>query len=284
MSWTNYHSHTDYCDGKGSVNDYIESAISAKFKSYGISSHNPLRNGASWGMNPEFFHNYINDIKEARLNFKNQIELSLGMEVDYFSDEDRPHHYIDQLDYWIGSIHFIDKFPNGEDWEIDGATNIFKNGLEKIFKNDIKKVISRYYELTTEMISKWQPPIIGHLDKIKIHNSKEFFFDEHEDWYLHLVNLVLEEAAKNQSIIEINTRGLYKGIVSEPYPSWHIIEMIRSKNIPIMLNSDSHHVREIQGSFEYVAERLKGLGITKLTILKNGQFREMPFDREGIIE
>lgn len=282
MSWTNYHSHTHFCDGKGKVKEYIQAAIEKGMPVYGISSHNPLPNRADWGMHEQDFENYLNEISAVKEEVGDQIEILSGLEVDYFPFIDKPLHWIDRLDYWIGSVHFIDKFDDGKDWEIDGSTAVFKKGFEEIFYSDIRAVVQRYYDLTIEMIEKWGSPILGHLDKIKIHNRKQHFFNERDLWYLEKVEEVLEAAKRNNTIIEVNTRGLYKGITEEPYPSYTILEMIRERHIPIMLNSDSHHVREMDGEFELVADKLKKTGFKTLTILSEGSFLQVEFQSKGI--
>jgi histidinol-phosphatase (PHP family) len=282
MLWTNYHSHTHYCDGKGSVKDYTQTAFEKGMSIYGISSHNPLPNSAEWGMKSGDFDSYLNDINAAKNAYQGQLEVLAGMEIDYFPFIKKPSQWIDHLDYWIGSIHFIDKFEDGKDWEIDGATSLFKKGYEEIFSSDIQSVVERYYDLTIEMIEKWQPPILGHLDKIKIHNRKEPFFDESEKWYMDKVEEVLAAAKTHKTVIEVNTRGLYKGVTSQPYPSYHILEMIKENEIPIMLNSDSHHTREMYEEFSNVARELRKIGFRRLSIIRRGKFEEVEFDENGI--
>ena len=42
MLKTNYHSHSEFCDGKGKLEDYVKSAISKGFDVFGFSGHAPL--------------------------------------------------------------------------------------------------------------------------------------------------------------------------------------------------------------------------------------------------
>ena len=284
MFWSNFHSHTNYCDGKGCIEDYVLKAIDLGMKSYGISSHNPLPNKAKWGMKQSDVSKYLDELKSIKAKYETKIELYSGMEIDYFPKSHKPIDILKQLDYWIGSIHFIDKFENGEDWEIDGSTNVFKKGLFEIFNNDIQSAISRYYDLTIELIKKWNPPILGHLDKIKIHNQKFDFFKEDEPWYQNKIDEILMVLKENKTIVEVNTRGIYKGIVEEPYPSWKIIEKIQDANIPIIINSDSHRTDEITGSFSPIATKLLKIGFKTVQTMQGNNFKEVHFDKNGFTD
>lgn len=273
---SNCHSHTHFCDGTKNVEDYLESAVEKGMSVYGISSHNPLPNNAAWGMHKDDFNSYLQEIENAQKKYENRIQVLKGMEIDYFQNIEKPNQWIDSLDYWIGSIHFIDWFSeSGEAWEIDGQHKVFQKGFQEIFSSDIQKVLSRYFELSIEMIENWKPPILGHLDKIKMHNKSLHYFDEHEEWYLKMVFDLLESAKSNDIVIEVNTRSIYKGISDEPYPSYHILKMIKELEIPVMINSDSHHPREIANNFFEVIEKLKSIGFKEYQILDKNGFRSV---------
>ena len=66
-------------------------------------------------------------------------------------------------------------------------------------------------------------------------------------------------------IVEVNTRGYYKGITKEFYPSMHILKKCLEADIHLTINSDAHHPNEIANSFEDVASALLDIGysITK---------------------
>ena len=51
---TNYHSHSLYCDGRASMEDFVRFALSEGFTSYGFSSHAPLPffYGMDYGVGP----------------------------------------------------------------------------------------------------------------------------------------------------------------------------------------------------------------------------------------
>jgi histidinol-phosphatase (PHP family) len=165
--WSNFHTHTNYCDGKGSFTDFININ---QTKSLGFSSHAPLPFSAGWAMRTERLPDYVNELQKLKAQEKS-IELYTGLEVDYIPGIIAPTDF-NELDYTIGSIHFVDILPDGRPWEIDGPHTPFLEGLDIIFKNKPREAWGRYFELTREMIRQAPPTILGHLDKMKIQNPK----------------------------------------------------------------------------------------------------------------
>jgi histidinol-phosphatase (PHP family) len=114
-----------------------------------------------------------------------------------------------------------------------------------------------------EMIETQNPEVIGHLDKIKMHN-KERYFSQKDDWYQALIEETLKLIKKKNAILEINTRGIYKGRCKELFPSKSILLQAQKMGIPMMLSSDAHHPDELNGAFPQALSILKNIGIGEL--------------------
>lgn len=277
--WSNYHTHSKYCDGKGGLQEYLTAAGENKIISLGFSSHAPVPFPCSWCMKKERFNDYMADIKSLKAR-EREIEIYAGVEVDFIPGIISPNEYKTVLDYTIGSIHFVDGFE-GKPWEIDGAHEGFKEGLSKIFQNNLRGAITRYFELTREMVTQSTPDIVGHLDKIKIQNKMGTEFDESASWYRSEIDETLKVIKQANSIVEVNTRGLYQKKSAFTYPSPWILEKIFNLGIPITLSSDAHNKDDLINEFEKTAALLEGIGFKNLSILKRGAWREMPFNRHG---
>jgi histidinol-phosphatase (PHP family) len=280
--WSNYHSHSKYCDGKGEVAEYLKAAIDHKIFSIGFSSHAPLPFPCKWTMNKDDLSSYLEDIDHLRYHH-HELEIYKSLEIDFIPGVVSPFHYKDDLDYTIGSIHFVDQFPDGKRWEIDNTFEVFKDGLDKIFKGNLKDAVCRYLELTREMIFASAPDIIGHLDKIKMHNGEGKFFDESEKWYRDEMEKTLKLIDTANLIVEVNTRGLYKKKSATTYPSPWVLEKIKEKKIPITLSSDAHHPDELISDFPEVAKALFQQGFRQLSVLVEGTWQQLPFNEHGII-
>lgn len=280
--WANFHTHSDYCDGKGQLMDYVQRAIELNLMSLGFSSHAPVPFPTRWTMKPERLNDYLDAIHILKKSTVG-LEIYSGLEVDFIPEVTSANLFKDRLDYTIGSVHFIEKFADGTGWEIDGTHALFLEGFAKIFDNNIQDTITRYFELTREMINTACPTIIGHLDKIKIQNVDEKFFRETDAWYQAEVKKTIDLIESSGAIVEVNTRGIYKKKSDTTYPSPWILELLHQKNIPVTISSDAHHRDDIIMQFPETAMLLKKIGFTTVTILHEGKWVALPFNEHGII-
>jgi histidinol-phosphatase (PHP family) len=286
MPWSNYHSHTNFSDGSNNPDEYIKEAIRQAVHVYGFSCHAPVPFETDWCMKIEKLEDYYAEIKKLKSKYASQISILLGLEVDYVPKLVGPKDVFfknGSLNYLIGSVHFVDSFQDGTPWGIDASKEVFIKGLEQIWKNDIKKAIHRYYQLIRDMIKRSTPDIIGHFDKIRMHNEGNKYFSEDESWYKDEVFKSLEVIRASKCLVEVNTRGIYKGYTKEPYPSLWILNEAKRMGIPIVLNSDAHRPVEITGMFAETAKMLAKEGYTELYNWMNGSWRPFPFNESGII-
>lgn len=279
--WSNFHTHSSFCDGTSSLQEVVDHALSQKIISLGFSSHAPLPFERQWSMKKEDLLTYRCEIDQLKKSTR-AMEIYAGLEVDYIPQVISPRDFTNELDYTLGSIHFVDQFKDGTPWEIDGTNQHFEDGFNEIFNRNSKDAIHRYYELTKEMIRNSTPDIIGHLDKIKIQNKYQTYFDENESWYQQEVQELIKVIKEAGSIVEINTRGLYQKKLSAPYPSPWIIELLYKSGIPIMINSDAHHPADLCNSFSEAAHIVFSIGYKKLRILLEGKWQDVAFDQHGI--
>lgn len=278
--WSNFHTHSHYCDGKGTMLDYLGAAREFGLRYIGFSSHAPLPLPCKWCMRSEHLSKYLDEIASARKEFPD-IEVYDGLEVDYIPDKIGPHTFSDQLHFTIGSIHFAGNFGSTW-WEIDNTLEVFREGLQNIFHGDLRAAITEYYHRTRRMINESPPDILGHLDKIKI-NAKHFSFGESEPWYVDQIDKTLATLRGSNIIVEVNTRGLYKKKSDTTYPSPWILERIQHAGIPITLSSDAHHPDDLTREFESTWSLVKDIGFKNVSILKSGMWTKMPLNEYGVV-
>jgi histidinol-phosphatase (PHP family) len=117
------------------------------------------------------------------------------------------------------------------------------------------------------MIETQQIEVVGHLDKIKMHN-RDRFFKEDESWYKSLVSETLELIQDRDIIVEVNTRGIYKQRSETTFPGLGILKQIKALRIPVMVNSDAHKPHELDLSFDEGYLLLKEVGIKEVVYFK----------------
>lgn len=279
--WSNFHTHSTYCDGKSTLATVAARAGQEKMISLGFSSHAPVPFDCKWCMKSDHFRPYLREIDLLKKE-NPRLEIYKGLEIDFIPGILSPKTFRKDLDYTIGSIHFVDQFKDGRRWEIDGTHPLFLEGLEQIFQNNAREAITRYYSLTREMVITSPPDIVGHLDKIKIQNHDNKFFLENDEWYKSEIERTLDVIAEAGCILEVNTRGIYQKKTTATYPSTWMLELALKKNIPITLSSDAHHPDDLTNQFKETATLLLSVGFKKMSILKNGSWKAFDFTSHGI--
>lgn len=276
----NFHSHSHYCDGKGAPEDYVLKAIEEGFEVYGFSSHVPVRYPSTWNMEPRLLPDYVNEIRFLKEKYKDRIELCIGLETDYtYSYYDRAT-LIGQfgIDYTIGSVHYAGILADGRLWEVDGRNTVFQRGVNELFLGNTEAAVKHYFELTQEMLVREKPDILGHIDKIKIQSEDGKLFSEKNGWYKDAVIQTLETVRNTGTIVEINTRGWYKGLTADFYPSEWIIREMQRLQIPVMINTDAHQTGEISLGIDAAISCLRKNGYSTQRILQHGQWIDIPLN------
>lgn len=278
MSWTNYHSHTNFSDGSHAPELYAEAAAEAGMTAYGFSGHAPVTFATDWTIRPENLAAYFAEIDRIKEKYRAKLTVHKSLEIDFLPGS--PMCWLStrkawELDYCIASIHFVDTFADGTPWNIDTSLSLFERGLTDIFGGDIRKAVERFYQLSEMMIGDMRPEIIGHLDKIKMFCASSL--DQSQPWYQQLVGRLLDVMQKHGTIMEVNTRGYYKGTTDEMYPSQWIMSEAFKRGIPATICSDCHHPSEVILGYEEAAAQLAEVGYTTLSVLENGVWTQKGF-------
>lgn len=277
MHLTNLHTHTNFCDGKYSAENMIIAAINSNMQSIGISSHGPTQFVSDWNIQKYNVEKYITEIEILKEKYKGTIEIFIGMELDYIPGvgfEETSIELIDRLDYYIGSVHYLDTFKNGVMWAVDYNIEELILGIKESFNGNTKLAVETYYNHISEMVAKYEPPIIGHLDLFKKNNKNNILFDEKSDWYIQIIEKCLNIIKKTSSIIEVNTGGIARGYTNEQYPSTFILKMIKEKGIPIIINSDAHDINGIACNFDEMYKLVFNLGFESLSYLSKDGWKK----------
>lgn len=275
MILTNYHSHSHFCDGKGSLEEQVQGAIAQGLRAFGFSSHCPVPFDNKWSMKAENLSAYLAETQRLKEKYQHQIELYTGLEIDFLPHFPASASWEGLLDYGVGSVHYCGLNHLGHPWEIDGSSVEFLACLDALYAGDIQVVVKQYYALIREMVATTKPDIVGHLDKIKIHNEARLMFEESDGWYVAEVEKTLQAIADAGVTVELNTRGIYKKGV-ELYPSPWIVERMNALKIPIYINSDSHRPEEITACYDYAHECAREAGYHTKRILLNHQWQDTP--------
>lgn len=240
------HNHTTRCNhAEGTVEEYIQQAITKKIDIFGFSDHAPMRFDEAYRMGFHEMESYENDIVALQEKYRHDIKILLAYEVDYLDG------YIDEsvlkrhVDYFIGSVHYLGS------WGFDNPEYIGEYRTK-----NIDDIWQRYFDAIEMMAKCGLFDIVGHLDLIKVFN--------------YLPNKDVRSIAKNaiQAIkkanmaVELNAAGFRKP-VAEQYPSHPLLEMLSEHDIPITFGSDAHAINQIGYCQEDLREVAKRYGYKK---------------------
>lgn len=274
MLKSTFHSHSRFDDGKCELEDYVQSALKKDFKVFGFSAHAPVVFETSWNMKPGLMDEYLGQAKVLKEKYRETIEIYTGLETDYYKGC-LDWRNLEGIDYTIGAIHFVQNPATGKYFVFDGNRREFEENLEGNYNGDIKALVEEYYGLIREMMLKMPPNVVAHLDVIRKNNAGERYFDEEDEWYRDEVLKTLDVISLTPAIVEINTGGISRGYMSEPYPSRWILENCLALDIPIMVNSDTHHPDTINFYFDEAYQMLRDIGFTSQRILYHGEWRDV---------
>ena len=240
------HNHTIRCNhAKGSMDTYIERAIKLGIDIYGFSEHAPMDFDSYYRLDFNKMNVYENDVLNLKEKYKNDIKIILGYEVDYLKGHMDERVLTSNVDYLIGSVHFL-----GE-WGFDHPDyiNEYKN-------RNINQIWQEYFDAIEAMAKTGYFNIVGHLDLIKIFN-----FMPTKD-IRNIATNALKAIKKSNMVLELNSAGLRKPC-REIYPSLSLLEMAYELDIPITFSSDAHAIGQVGYRYEESIALAKKVGYTK---------------------
>ena len=256
----NFHSHTQFCDGRYSMEQFVEAAVEAGFEHWGFSPHSPIPIGSPCNMLTVDVKKYLEEVARLRNLYGDRINLYAAMEIDYLGKDRGPANaYFHELplDYRIGSVHFIPS-QDGEMVDVDGSYRNFQTKMERYFHGDIRYVVNRFFDNSLEMVAGGGFDIIGHFDKIA-HNASHFKEGtDQEPWFVDRVNELIDAIIGAGIAVEINTKARREHHRFFPDPRYW--KRLVEAGVTILVNSDAHHIDLIDASRPEALSMLASFG------------------------
>lgn len=271
---TNYHTHTYLCKhAKGTIDEYIQKAISLGYTDIGFSDHCPFtpdleRLIYSKRMNmDDYLNHYLPDLKAAKEKYKGIINVHSAVEVEYFDEfKDFYPVLIKEHDYLVLGQHYF-KY-NGH-------------------------YISIYSQLSSQMLEIYCDTVVKALETgyFKILAHPDFFCWGYPFWdeiCVEISKKIIDAAIKNNVILEINANGIRnceksfryitipekdennkkKESHSWAYPNIEFFKLCAETDVLVMMNDDAHDPEHIHDENTLKAlELAEKLGINLVTKL-----------------
>lgn len=254
------HNHTALCNhAEGSMEEYVKKAIVNGTKHFGFSDHGPMNFDQKYRMSMAQTRGYEKSVLELKESYKNDINILLGYEIDFLEGLIEKDLLKRDLDYAIGSVHFINK------WGFDNPEFIGE------YQNrDIDEIWQNYFDAIEKMAKSSLFDIVGHLDLIKV-----FKFMPKKDIRL-LARNAIKSIKESNMVVEINAAGFRKP-VHEQYPSRELLEMIYETGIEITFASDAHKPEQVGQNSEKIIALAKDIGFRKIVFFEKREKTTMAF-------
>lgn len=224
------HIHSNYSwDSKQDIASVIKEAEKRKLKYIGFADHIDFGNEATLDV--------VDRIKKRNaeidsLQSLTSIKILKGIEVGephLYQDEMKYLKRIPDLDYIIGSIHYLKR-----------------KSLRQIKSKDL---INKYFIEVLNMVKNSDIDILGHIDYIKRYIELDGLDED-------ILYQILETIHQLNIALEINTSGLRR--CGSAFPSQDILEdYIRIKGKKITYGSDAHEESELFSSIEDLSKQQK---------------------------
>ena len=223
MMLANYHTHTVRCHhAVGTEKEYIEAAIKNGFKTLGFSDHTPqpYPDGFKSGirMDMDEIPNYTETLVKLREEYKDQIEILIGYEIEYFP------RYFDKL------MKELRKYPL--DYIIQGQHHV-PDEVEGFYvgsRTDSVERLKAYVDLTIEGMKTGLYTYLAHPDLIN--------FAGDDDVYRKHMSRICEAAVDLDIPLEINVYGFIDG---RWYPSERFWRLAKEYNPKFVIGCDAHN-------------------------------------------
>lgn len=219
----NYHTHTWRCNhARGTEVEYVESALKGGMEILGFSDHTPYffpgEYYSTYRMRPDLMEDYVQTVQALKRQYKDQIEIHLGVECEYF-----PLHFrqvlemlVEQgVEYMILGQHFTNN-------EYDGAYCGSKTNQDQEIRDYVRQCM--------EAMNTGLYTYVAHPDVMRHAGDPKR--------YKEIMRHLCKEANSCGMPLEINLLGLRE---NKWYPQMPFLEACGEENCKMILGIDAHN-------------------------------------------
>jgi histidinol-phosphatase (PHP family) len=259
-----FHTHNYLCKhADGTLEEYVQHAISAGLDTIGLSDHTPMPD--NWDSSvrmheDQFWNEYAPTVHALQDKYKNSIDVKFGLEGDFMPGTEawvKAFNAKSDFDYVIGSVHYID------DWGFDNPTFVAKYDVK-----DINEIYAQYYERIKGSAQSGLFDIVGHCDLVKKFGHRPTKAME------EILRETFAVVKQSGMAVEINTSGLRKP-VKEMYPSESVLSILAEYGIPLTLGSDAHTPGDVGRDFDLAKQLIERYGRGTISVFSKRQRSEV---------
>ncbi len=212
-----YHTHTRYSHGKGTIRENVEAAIEKGLKAIGICDHGPGH--YLYGVKREKIYQMRKEVDRLNREYK-EIRILLGVEANIIGFDgtiDVDEEIIEMLDILLLGFHYGVLFRSVGDYLFMNVAN----PVSKLLPIGRERIIERNTEAIIKAIERYPIDIITHPgDKVKLNTKK-----------------VAEAAYAKGVALEINEKHNELSVEN--------LKIALDTKVDFYINSDAHRPEEV---------------------------------------
>lgn len=232
--YADYHTHTVYSHGKGTIEDNVKEAIKKGLSVIGISDHGYKHMG--FGVKYGEFENMRKDVDNLNKKYP-EIEILLGVEANILDDEgniDVDEHILSLVDYVMAGYHF----GSSPTKIVKGVWNHICNYLK--FLNPAAK------EYNTRAL-------------VNAMEKNDIFIITHPGAKGEVdMDVVAKAAKESETALEINSSHGHLDIEE--------LLLVKDTGVKFAIGSDAHDPKDV-GNFKDAIDRAQRAGIESVQII-----------------
>lgn len=249
MQKFNYHTHTFRCNHAiGTEEEMVQAAIEAGFETLGFSEHMPFDDWEPMNIRIPFedMDDYLSTCFALKEKYKNQINIRVGLETEYFAD---------RLDYLKEVRQRCDYFLLGQHSYDRGV----KEYCDAPYDNE--EWILKMADQVCEAIQSGLFRYLAHPDYFMLHGC------DLKEGHKQAIKKMARCAKEHDVVVEINVKGplrgrqVYQGRECWRYPNYLLFQIIAEAGCRVCFGWDAHSPAMLKDrSFELaIQEEFKDL-------------------------
>ena len=257
---SNAHTHTAFSDGRDTPRQQVERALALGFRSLGFSDHAVQEVDAFTGMPKEREADYQSAVRALAEEYAGRVRVYLGVELDSEFGLAEKKSY----DYILLSCHYVRKGNVRALVDCRPRRDRVFAVRDEAYGGNGEAMAADYFLHLGARALEERPAILGHFDIVKYFNGDGSLYDADSPVVRRAWREALAMARESGALLEVNTGGMARGYVNEPYPSWDILRAWRDLGGGVILGSDCHDARLMDFAFDDVLARLRAEGFASV--------------------
>lgn len=239
----NYHTHTDFSDGKNTPEEMIETAITLGFHSIGISDHAYTEFCTHWVTPRSRMDEYVNTLYALKRRYAERINVYVGLEQDALAEPVSV-----GFEYVIGSVHWLKK--DGVYLPMDESRQALQTAVREHFEGDADALAEAYFALVSTYAEDPNIAVVGHFDLITKFDETDFPLFLPTPRYTAAWQSAAKKLLDAGKIFEINTGAISRKKRRTPYPSEEILKFLGEHGARVIVSSDCHSADALNCAFD----------------------------------